>query len=81
MSLWRGILAIEGTNASLVAAEGDVILLWPGALGWRMGADGVGELTRGDQVVARAGDDLTLFGGVGADGYLLICAVEERHTG
>lgn len=80
-SIWRGVLGIDGTNASLVTPEGEVIPLWPGALGWRMGVDGVGELTRGDEVVARAGDDLTLFGGVGADGFLLICAVEERHSG
>lgn len=80
-SLWRGILGIDGRNASLVTAEGEAIPLWPGALGWRIGADGVGELTRGDEVVARAGDDLTLFGGVGADGFLLVCAVEERQAG
>ena len=33
----------------------------------------------GQQVVARAGDDVTLFGGAGSDGALVVCAVEEKH--
>jgi len=80
-SVWRGVLAIDDVNASLSAPEGEVIPLAPGALGWRVGPDGTGELTSGDQVVARAGDDVTLFGGAGADGYLVVCDVEEIHSG
>lgn len=78
-SVWRGILGIDGTNATLSTPEGEVIPLWPGALGWRIGTDGVGELTKGEEVVARAGDDVTLFGGAGADGFLVVCGVEEIH--
>jgi hypothetical protein len=29
--------------------------------------------------VAQAGDDATLFGGMGADGALVVCGVEEIH--
>jgi hypothetical protein len=29
--------------------------------------------------VARAGDDVTLFGGAGADGALVVCGLEEVH--
>jgi hypothetical protein len=32
-------------------------------------------------VVARAGDDLTLFGGAGADGYFVVRDVKEIHSG
>jgi hypothetical protein len=46
----------------------------------RVGAGGVGELVRGGDVVARAGDDVTLFGGAGADGALVVCGVEAIHS-
>jgi hypothetical protein len=39
-----------------------------------------GEFIRGADVVAKAGDDVTLFGGVGADGALIVCAVETLHS-
>lgn len=78
-SLWRGTLAIDETGASLATPEGEVIPLLPGALTWRIGSSGIGELVAGDQVAARAGDDVSLFGGAGADGFLVVCAVEEIH--
>jgi hypothetical protein len=79
-SLWRGILRIAPTGASLDTPEGDVIPLLPGTIASRIGADGVGVLVRGSDVVARAGDDLTLFGGAGADGALVMCGIEETHA-
>ena len=57
-----------------------MIPLLPGALTTRIGAGGIGELVRGDQVAAKAGDDVTLFGGAGSDGALVVCGVEEIHT-
>jgi hypothetical protein len=78
-SPWRGILRMDATGAHLDTPEGDVIPLLPGELELRLGDDGVGELAHGDDVVARSGDDVTLFGGAGADGSLVVCAVEERH--
>ena len=78
-SLWRGILRIDASGARLATPEGDVIPLLPGALTTRVGDGGVGELVRGSDVAARAGDDVTLFGGAGADGALVVCAVEETH--
>ena len=80
-SLWRGILRIDASGGRLETPEGDVIPLLPGVLQTRAGAAGAGELVRGTDVVARAGDDLTLFGGAGADGALVVCAVEEIHAG
>jgi hypothetical protein len=79
-SIWRGILGIDGTSATLSTPEGDVIPLWPGTIGWRMGADGRGELTKGDEVIAHARDDVTLFGGAGSDGFLVVCGLEEIHS-
>jgi len=79
-SVWRGILRIDASGSRLDTSEGDVIPLLPGALGTRVGAGGVGELVRNDDVVAKAGDDVTLFGGAGADGALVVCAVETIHS-
>ena len=78
-SIWRGILHIDETGAELDTPEGDVIPLLPGALQARVGDSGVGQLVRGSDVVATAGQDVTLFGGAGADGALVVCAVEEIH--
>jgi len=78
-SLWRGVLQIDAVSAQLNTPEGDIIPLLPGSLQTRVGDDGVGELVSGTDVVARAGDDVTLFGGAGADGALVVCAVEEKH--
>jgi hypothetical protein len=77
-SVWRGILRIDTRGGRLDTPEGDVIPLLPGALSILPGATG-GELVRGSDVVARAGDDVTLFGGAGADGALVVCAVEENR--
>lgn len=79
-SLWRGILRIDASGGRLETPEGDVIPLLPGTLQTRVGAAGAGELIRGADVVAKAGDDLTLFGGAGSDGGLVVCAVETVHS-
>ena len=79
-SIWRGILRIDASGGRLDTPEGDVIPLLPGSLAPRLGAGGGGELVRGGDVVAKAGDDVTLFGGAGADGALVVCGVEEIHA-
>jgi hypothetical protein len=79
-SLWRGILRIDGAGDRLETPEGEVIPLMAGTLAMRVGDDGTGQLVRGSDVVAKAGDDVTLFGGVGSDGVLQVCAVEEVHA-
>jgi hypothetical protein len=78
-SLWRGTLRIDATGGRLDTPEGDVIPLRAGALAFRVGDAGMGELIRGSEVVARTGDDVTLFGGAGSDGVLVVCAVEEQR--
>jgi len=78
-SEWRGILRIDDLGARLETADGEVIPLLGGALTPRITEAGVGELVSGDQVAATAGQDVTLFGGAGGDGYLVVCGVEEIH--
>ena len=80
-SVWRGVLRIDATGTGqLDTPDGEVIPLLAGALTMRVNGDGRGELVRGSDVVAKAGDDVTLFGGAGADGYLVVCGVEEIHS-
>jgi len=79
-SLWRGILRIDASGALLDTPEGEVIPLIAGAVQTRIGDGGIGQLVRGNDVVATAGDDVTLFGGAGSDGALVMCAVEEVHA-
>ena len=78
-SLWRGTLRIDASGSFLDTPEGEAIPLKAGALATRVSGTGTGELVRGNDVIARAGDDLTLFGGAGADGALVMCGVEEFH--
>ncbi len=78
-SLFRGILRVDVAGGRLATSEGDVIPLKAGALRPVVGADGTGQLVRGTEVVARAGSDVTLFGGAGSDGALVVCDVEELH--
>jgi hypothetical protein len=80
-SIWRGILRVDPSGARLETPEGEVIPLSAGALQASVDAVGAGALVSGSDVVARSGDDVTLFGGAGADGFLVVCAVEERHSG
>ena len=79
-SIWRGTLRIDASGSELDTPEGDVIPLLPGALQMRVGDGGVGQLVRGSDVVATAGQDVTLFGGAGGDGALMVCGVEEIHS-
>ena len=78
-ALWRGILRIDTGGGRLNTPEGDVIALLPGALSTRVSQTGMGELMDGGEVAARDGDDVTLFGGIGSDGSMVVCGVEEIH--
>ena len=78
-SLWRGTLQIDAFGAQLLAPEGNLVLL-PGTLTTRLGEGGTGELVQGSDVVARAGVNVTLWGGIGGDGTMVVCAVEEMHS-
>jgi hypothetical protein len=45
-----------------------------------MGDSGVGELVRGSDVIARTGDHVTLFGGIGGDSTMVVCGLEEIRS-
>ncbi len=71
-------LASTKPAASSARPKASIPLL-PGKLTTRMGVDGKGELISGNDVVAFAGEDLTVFGGMGGDGALVVCGLEEVH--
>lgn len=79
-SLWRGTLRIDASGGRLDTPEGDVIPLLPGTLNTRVSSSGVGELVRGTDAVAKDGDEVTLFGGMGSSGALVVCSVDEVHA-
>ena len=79
-SLWRGVLQIDDSRSQLLTPDGETIPFISTVYGTVVPETGAGELTRGDQVVARSGDDVTVFGGAGADGLLILCAIEEIHA-
>ena len=79
-SIWRGVFVMDDFGVRLETPDGEAIPLLPGALQMRVGKDLGGEIVAGDRVLAREGDDVTLFGGMGADGGLVVCAVEEIHS-
>ncbi len=79
-ALWRGILRIDASGGRLNTPEGDVIVLLPGALATHVSDTGVGEVIHGREVIARDGDNVTLFGGIGADGTMVVCGLEEIHA-
>ena len=79
-SVWRGVLALDAGGWQLNTPEGEAIPLAPGRLAPRMNDAGVWELAAGDAVEAKNGDDVTIFGGAGSDGYLVMCGIEEIHS-
>jgi hypothetical protein len=79
-TLWRGVLHIDASGARLDTPEGEVIPLVPGSLTARLGQDGVGELVSDSVVVAKAGQDVTVFGGGGSDGAIVVCTIAEIHS-
>jgi len=80
-SLVTGTLRIGDGPPHLDTAEGDAVSL----LLNRYDLNASGPVVRlsdpGAGEVAADGEQVTLFGGVGADGALYVCAVDERHAG
>lgn len=81
-STWRGILTMDENGFRIITPEGETIWLIAGSIVFNWTPGSVGELVDGSgNVLARAGQDITLFGGAGADGGLVLCGLEEVHAG
>ena len=80
-SVVTGTLQIGDARPHLDTAEGEAVSL----LLNRYDLNATGPVVRlsdpGAGEVAADGEQVTLFGGRGADGALYVCAVDERHAG
>jgi hypothetical protein len=81
-SIWRGILTMDENGFRLIDSEGETIWLLAGSVTFNWTPGAIGELhDASGNVLAHAGQDITLFGGMGADGGLVMCGLEEIHSG
>ena len=81
-TLWKGTLEIDATGARLVAPEGDVFTIRVGnggAIRTDLAPPAIADADGG--VMAEHGDLITVFGGLGGDGTMVVCGVEERTAG
>lgn len=81
-SLITGTLHVGGANPTLTTPEGEVVPLRLAR--FDLASDGPRPAIvspSGGPVLAADGDLVTLFGGVGADGSMFVCLVEERRPG
>lgn len=79
-SLWRGVLRIDVSGPWLDTADGAAVALIPRDVTTRLLDDGPGELLEDGEVVARSGDEVTLFGGAAGDGTLVVCELDMVHA-
>ena len=78
-SLMKGTLQVGGANPTLVAPEGEVLPLRLPRFDLTTDGSTIAlSDPAGGGVVAANGDTVTLFGGLGADGAMYVCGVEER---
>jgi len=81
-SIWRGILTMDENGFRLVTPDAEDIWLVAGRLSFRWTPGAAGNIVdRSGNVIAIAGQDITLFGGMGADGGLVVCGLEETNGG
>jgi hypothetical protein len=78
-SLMKGTLHVGEANPTLATPEGEVLPLRLSRFDLRMDGSTIAlSDPGGGGVVAADGELVTLFGGLGADGSMYVCGVEER---
>jgi hypothetical protein len=80
-SLRTGTLRIGDGPPHLDTAEGEAVSLLLNRYDLNTSGPVVRLSDPGAGEVAANGEQVTLFGGLGADGSLYVCAVDERHAG
>jgi hypothetical protein len=73
-----GTLHLDGVNAVLDTNDGGPLSLVLGGFSQQMDNGVPALVDRGGSVVALDGEVVTMFGGIGADERMVLCAVEER---
>ena len=78
-SLMKGTLSVGDANPTLATPEGEVLPLRLPRFDLTMDGSVIAlSDPGGGGVVAANGELVTLFGGLGADGSMYVCGVEER---
>ena len=80
-SVVTGTLQIGDARPHLDTAEGEAVSLLLNRYDLNTSGPVVRLSDPGAGEVAADGEQVTLFGGRGADGALYVCAVDERHAG
>jgi len=80
-TLMKGTLELDPAGSSLATPEGDAFPLEFPVLVVKTVAGGVAMVDGSGATVATDGELVTVFGGLGSDGAIAVCAVEERHNG
>lgn len=76
----RGTLELDFVNSILATPEGDRLPLSFPSLAVRSSESGtLAVVDANGGTLATDGEDVTVFGGVGSDGVMSVCAIEERH--
>ena len=80
-SLMKGVLHVGGPDPTLVTPEGETLPLRLNRFDLAQGDGGAAIADPGGGgVVAVDGETVTLFGGLGGDGTMYVCGVEERSS-
>jgi hypothetical protein len=77
-TLMLGTLKLGAYPWSLDTPEGEVFAI--DFAGPRMDATGTKLLDASGAEIAREGESVTVFGGLGSDGGIMVCGIEERHA-
>lgn len=79
-ALMRGTLELDFVSSILATPEGDRLPLGFPSLAVRSGESGTLVVVDANGgTVATDGEVVTVFGGMGSDGVMSVCAIEERH--
>jgi hypothetical protein len=76
----RGTLHLDVTRSTLLTPEGETLAVDFPFLVVNVAPERTLTDSNG-QVVADDGELVTVFGGLGSDGSMVVCNIEERHGG
>jgi hypothetical protein len=78
-SLMKGYVRLDPSRSLLDTPEGETLPLYFSGLSVHQDGGATTLVDRGGAVVANDDELVTVFGGLGADGSMIVCAVDVRH--
>ncbi len=80
-TVMKGTLELDPERSKLATPEGEDFLLEFPVLVVKTVAGDVAIVDGSGAALATDGDLVTVFGGLGSNGVITVCAIEERHNG